>query len=101
MLSNKTDNPFTNVCWVSVLTHFCHEILAVSDKAINQNEETINDEALYATAAGCFEGKCRCCASCKEIKVQQRDSIFSWRYSDAFEVRNRMRRKLNNPKTMS
>ena len=59
----KPSNPFTNVCWVSVLTTFSAlfflKILAASTVFLlpnSRNEEMMGDGFLFgATAAGCFE----------------------------------------------
>ena len=53
----KPSNPFTNVCWVSVLTTFSAppQILAASMfSAHSRNEEMMGDGFLGATAAGLF-----------------------------------------------
>ena len=55
----KPSNPFTNVCWVSVLTTFSAppQILAASTVSSAQFQKRRNDgdDALHATAAGLFE----------------------------------------------
>ena len=54
----KPSNPFTNVCWVSVLTTFSAppQILAASTASPNsRNEEMMGDGFFGATAAGLFE----------------------------------------------
>ena len=45
----KPSNPFTNVCWVSVLTTFSAppQILAASMASPNQNEEMMGDGFLW------------------------------------------------------
>ena len=55
----KPSNPFTNVCWVSVLTTFsAPQILAARCFLPNsRNEEMMGDGFLGATAAGLFEHK--------------------------------------------
>ena len=53
----KPSNPFTNVCWVSVLTTFSAppQILAKTYAGpIPENEEMMGDGFLGATAAGLF-----------------------------------------------
>ena len=55
----KPSNPFTNVCWVSVLTTFSAppQILAASDSFLlpnSRNEEMMGDGFFGATAAGLF-----------------------------------------------
>ena len=58
MPSNKTSNPFTNVCWVSALTTFscaatnfgCIDSFL---RPISRNEEMMGD-GFGATAAGLF-----------------------------------------------
>ena len=54
----KPSNPFTNVCWVSVLTTFSAppQILAYRQfsSAQFQNEEMMGDGFFGATAAGLF-----------------------------------------------
>ena len=53
----KPSNPFTNVCWVSVLTTFSAppQILAARQPSPNsRNEEMMGDGFLGATAAGLF-----------------------------------------------
>ena len=54
----KPSNPFTNVCWVSVLTTFSAppQILAASTVFFCpiQNEEMMGDGSFGATAAGLF-----------------------------------------------
>ena len=55
----KPSNPFTNVCWVSVLTTFSAppQILAAStvfSLPNSRNEEMMGDTSLGATAAGLF-----------------------------------------------
>ena len=55
----KPSNPFTNVCWVSVLTTFSAppQILAASTVLLlpnSRNEEMMGDGFLGATAAGLF-----------------------------------------------
>ena len=54
----KPSNPFTNVCWVSVLTTFSAppQILAHRPFLLpNSRNEMIGDGSFGATAAGCFE----------------------------------------------
>ena len=56
---NKPSNPFTNVCWVSVLTTFSAppQILAASVSFLlpnSRNEEMMGDGFPCATAAGLF-----------------------------------------------
>ena len=55
----KPSNPFTNVCWVSVLTTFSAppQILAASDSFLrlnSRNEEMMVMVSFGATAAGLF-----------------------------------------------
>ena len=55
----KPSNPFTNVCWVSVLTTFSAppQILAALTVFFCpiRNEETMGDEPLVLLATGLFE----------------------------------------------
>ena len=55
----KPSNPFTNVCWVSVLTTFSAPppTLAASTSFLlpnSRNEEMMGDGFLWCTAAGLF-----------------------------------------------
>ena len=54
----KPSNPFTNVCWVSVLTTFSAppQILYVDSFLLpnSRNEEMMGDGSFGATAAGLF-----------------------------------------------
>ena len=52
----KPSNPFTNVCWVSVLTTFSAppQILLHRQLSHQRNEEMMGDGFLGATAAGLF-----------------------------------------------
>ena len=54
----KPSNPFTNVCWVSVLTTFSAppQILAASDSFLlpNSRNEEMMVMVSFATAAGLF-----------------------------------------------
>ena len=54
----KPSNPFTNVCWVSVLTTFSRRhkfwLHRQFSSAHSRNEEMMGDGFLGATAAGLF-----------------------------------------------
>ena len=54
----KPSNPFTNVCWVSVLTPFCAATnFGCIDSFLlpnSRNEEMMGDGFFGATAAGLF-----------------------------------------------
>ena len=52
----KPSNPFTNVCWASVLTTFSAppQILAASIKPPNSRNEEMMGDGFCATAAGLF-----------------------------------------------
>ena len=52
----KPSNPFTNVCWVSVLTTFLRLTNFGCDSFLlpNSDEEMMGDGSFGATAAGLF-----------------------------------------------
>ena len=101
----KPSNPFTNVCWVSVLTTFLrrHKFW-LHRRFLLPNSETKKWWVMVsfgATAAGLFWTVNVCWAHPVISRASAiTSSIFSWCYSgDALKfAENRMCRKLNKPK---
>ena len=103
----KPSNPFTNVCWVSVLTTFSAppQILKVIDSFLlpnSRNEEMMGDGFLGATAVGLFWTVNVCWAHpviSRASAVEQSSIFFMVLFPMLFgSLQNRMCRKLNNPK---
>ena len=82
------NNPFTNVCWVSVLTTFSAppQILAIDSFLLpnSRNEEMMGDGFLLVLLLPvCLNSKRLLSTSCKQGSAVA-SSIFHWCYSRCF-----------------
>ena len=98
MLVYKPSNPFTNVCWVSVLTTFSAppQIFGCIDSFLLPNSRTKKWWVMVsfgATAAGLF-WTVNVCWAHPVIYTSSMSSIFHGVIPDAFEVRRIVCRKL-------
>ena len=99
----KPSNPFTNVCWVSVLTTFSAppQILAASTvffRSNSRNEEMMGDGFLWCYCRRfVLNSKRLLSTSCNGYSAVASSIFFMVLFPMFFEVRRIVCRKLNKP----